>query len=89
MGIVIWLLAGALAFGAAILMKSGGALRWPIELVIALLAAVAFGLVATTFDFGGWNEPEWRAGLFCLFGAAAVLALVRLVEVWRRRPRRR
>ncbi len=81
MGIVIWLLAGAAAFGAAALLKSGGALRWPIELTIALVAAVVFGLVATAFDFGGWNEPDWRAGLFCLFGAAVVLAMARLARL--------
>jgi peptidoglycan/LPS O-acetylase OafA/YrhL len=81
MGIVIWLMAGALAFGAGMLMKSGFALRWPVELAIALAAAAVFGLIATAFDFGGWNEPEWRAAVFCFFGAGAVLAVARLARL--------
>jgi uncharacterized membrane protein YeaQ/YmgE (transglycosylase-associated protein family) len=84
MGIVIWLLAGATAFGAAAPMKSGGALRWPIELTIALVAAVVFGLVATALDFGGWNELEWRAAVFCFFGAAIVLGLARIIRLMTR-----
>ncbi len=84
MGIVVWLVSGALAFGAGLLMKRGGALRWPFELAAALGAAVLFGLIATALDFGGWKEPEWRAALFSFFGAAAVVALARMIELWRR-----
>jgi len=30
-------------------------------------------------DFGGWNEPDWRAGVFVFCCAAAAIAVVRLV----------
>jgi hypothetical protein len=92
MGLLLWIVSGLLAFGMAKSLRSGGALPWPIELAISIAAAVLFGFVATAFDFGGWKELEWRAGLFGLFGSAALIALARVANlglVWHRRPRRR
>ena len=56
---------------------------WPRELVAAVVAALAFGVVATALDFGGWNEPDWRAGVFAALGAVAAIALVRLLSLTR------
>jgi hypothetical protein len=78
MGVALWLVCGLLAFAVAAVMKPGGALSWPLELSVAAGAALLFGLAATALDFGGWKELEWRAGLFCFFGSAAVLAITRL-----------
>ena len=81
MGVVIWTVAGLLAFAIGRILKSGGALTWPAEVVIATGAAMGFGLIATAFDFGGWREVEWRAGLFALAGSSLVLALARATRL--------
>jgi len=77
MGILIWAVAGLLAFTVARRLRSGGALPWPVEVLVALAAALVFGLIATAFDFGGWRELEWRAGVFALAGSSLILAIVR------------
>jgi hypothetical protein len=51
------------------------------EAVAALAAAGAAGTAATALDFGGWNEPDWRAGVFALCCAAFAIAIVRLVRL--------
>ena len=48
------------------------------EAVTAFVVPNLAGIAATAFDFGGWNEPDWRAGLFVFFCVAAALAVVRL-----------
>lgn len=77
MGILVWVASGALAFGIARIIPIGARHRWPGELIASTLTAVGFGLLATALDFGGWNEPDWRAALFALFGALAAVALTR------------
>jgi hypothetical protein len=81
MGLALWIASGATSFAAARLLRSGGALRWPLELLIAIAAAVISGLAATALDFGGWKEPDWRAALFAFFASSAVLALSRLARL--------
>ena len=81
MGLLTWALAGILAFGIARGLRSGGALGWPAEAAVAIVAAVLFGMIATAFDFGGWKELEWRAAVFALAGAALVLALTRIAKL--------
>jgi hypothetical protein len=39
---------------------------------------LALGVTATALDFGGWNEPDWRAGLFVFLGALAAAGAIRL-----------
>ena len=48
------------------------------ETVVAFVVANLAGIAATALDFGGWNERDWRAGLFVFFCVAAALAVVRL-----------
>ena len=81
MGLVMWAAAGAGAFAVARMLKSGGAVAWPVELTATILAGIAFGLLATAFDFGGWKELEWRAGAFALAGASLTLAIVRFARL--------
>ena len=79
MGLLLWLVAGAAAWlipRVVPFRRPAG--RWG-ELVIALVAALGFGLAATYFDFGGWQELDWRAGLFALFGAFAAIGVKRLI----------
>ena len=76
MGVSLWMVAGGAAWTIARFIPSGqtpGA-----EAVTAFVVANFAGVAATALDFGGWNEPDWRAGLFVFFCVAAALALVRL-----------
>jgi O-antigen ligase len=56
-----------------------------VELTVALISALLLGGLATALDFGGWNEPDWRAGVFVFLGSAAFVAAVRLMRMARRR----
>jgi hypothetical protein len=85
MGIALWLACAAAIFLLGRLVPAGRPTRWAAELAIAILAAFAFGELATALDFGGWNEPDWRAGLFLFFGCAAVIGTVRLIRQVRQR----
>ena len=79
MGLLLWLAAGAAAFLFARIVPSRRPPRWWGELMLALGAAPVFGLAATWFDFGGWREPDWRAGLFALLGAFGAVGAKRLI----------
>jgi hypothetical protein len=48
------------------------------EFLVTLLAALPLGVLATALDFGGWNELDWRAGLFVFLGALAAAGAFRL-----------
>ncbi|HET7435130.1 MAG TPA: hypothetical protein VFN10_10520 [Thermoanaerobaculia bacterium] len=82
MGAALWLAAALVAFAAARLIPRGRR-GWLAELVAALVVAIAAGFAATALDFGGWAEPEPRAGLFALLAAFAATGFVRLVTFWR------
>jgi uncharacterized membrane protein YeaQ/YmgE (transglycosylase-associated protein family) len=81
MGVALWAVAGVIAFFVARNVPSARPAGRMIELATALLVALLFGVIATILDFGGWQEPEWRAALFCFFGALAVMAAARLVRL--------
>jgi len=77
MGLGLWIVAGSAAWILARFVPPG---RWALaEAAAALLASGAAGTAATAMDFGGWNEPDWRAGVFVFCCAAAAIAVVRLV----------
>jgi uncharacterized membrane protein YeaQ/YmgE (transglycosylase-associated protein family) len=78
MGLVMWVLAGVAAAATARLATPGKKQGWLPEGLAAVATACVFGAVATLLDFGGWKEPDWRAGLFALAGAALVIALIRI-----------
>jgi len=50
-----------------------------IEAAVALVTGLSLGLLATALDFGGWNELDWRAGVFVFLGSAAAVAIARLI----------
>ena len=77
----MWMVAGAGAFALARLMRAGRSPAWLLEGVVGLLSAVIAGLTATALDFGGWREPDWRAGTFALLVAIAAIGLLRLTRL--------
>jgi len=79
-GIALWITAGALASLIARLIRPAQPQSWWLEPVIALLAATILGFVATALDFGGWNEPDWRAAAFAFAGTLAVTAGARILR---------
>jgi peptidoglycan/LPS O-acetylase OafA/YrhL len=80
MGIALWLGCALMVFFAARRVPHGRPPRWAGELFAAIVSALAMGVIATTLDFGGWNELDWRAALFVLFGCAAAIGIVRLLH---------
>jgi hypothetical protein len=81
MGIALWLGCATVVFFIVRTVPYGRPTRWIGELVTAILSALAAGISATALDFGGWNEPDWRAALFVTFGTAAIIGALRIVLV--------
>lgn len=79
MGIALWLGCGFVAFLLARLIPLARR-AWGVELALTLAAALLLGTLATALDFGGWREPEWRAGLFVVFGSFAAAGALRAVQ---------
>jgi hypothetical protein len=79
-GIAFWLAAGLVAFVLSRVISLGRDPRWKSELAVAAVTALLLGVLATALDFGGWQELEWRAGLFAFLGAAAAGGALRLVR---------
>lgn len=84
MGVALWIVAGAVAGAAARIIPAGRSHAWLAELLVAMIVAALFGLGATALDFGGWKEPDWRAGLFAFLGGFAAAGVFRLVTFLRR-----
>jgi hypothetical protein len=78
MGIALWVVCSVLAF---LLARMAPWRRRPAragEFSVSIAAGLLLGAVATALDFGGWNEPDWRAGLFVFLGALAAGGVFRL-----------
>lgn len=86
MGIALWAACAVVVFFLARGVPYGRSSRWAGELIATLMSTFVLGLVATSLDFGGWNEPDWRAGLFIAFGSAAAVGLIRVVRLVRTTP---
>lgn len=78
MGVALWTFSGLAAFLVARIVPLLRPLQWPGELVAALLTALAAGVAATAFDFGGWRALEWRAALFAFFLSLGAIGVSRL-----------
>jgi len=79
MGVAVWLAAGGAAFFVARIVPAGR--RTAAEAIAAIVAAAGAGVAATALDFGGWNEPDWRAGLFVFCCAGATIGVIRLIRL--------
>ena len=80
MGIVLWAADGVFSFVLARLIPTARKRPWLAELAASILVALLLGLIATAMDFGGWSEPDWRAGLFVVFGSFATIGALRAVQ---------
>ena len=79
----LWIVAGGAAWIIARIIPAGRR-SWG-EAIAALVISMIAGAAATAMDFGGWNEPDWRAIAFVFFCAAAAIAVVRLAGLrWAR-----
>lgn len=76
----MWLAAGALAFIMARVLRPRRTERWRLELVLSVIVALSFGIAATFLDFGGWNELDWRAGLFAFLTSFAAVGVLRAIR---------
>jgi hypothetical protein len=79
MGMSLWIVAGGAAWIIARFIPPGRTAA--AEAIAALVIAMIAGLAATALDFGGWNEPDWRAGVFVFLCVAAALGVVRLAAL--------
>ena len=81
MGLALWSTCGLVAFVLARFVPSGRSRTWLGELVAAIVVAFLLGVAATAFDFGGWRELDWRAGVFAFLGSAAAVGIFRLLAL--------
>jgi len=86
MGIGLWMLCAAAVFFAIRSVPFGRPIGWIGELAAVVISALIAGAAATALDFGGWKEPDWRAGLFVLFASVAVCGVVRFVRLANSEP---
>jgi len=78
-GVALWLGCGFIAFLLARLVPLARR-GWAMELALTLAVALLLGTLATALDFGGWREPDSRAGLFAVFGSFAAAGALRAVQ---------
>jgi len=78
MGIALWMACAGVVFFTIRYIRLLCPAGWLGELVGVVIAALILGAIATALDFGGWNELDWRAALFVLFGSLAIAGLLRL-----------
>ena len=78
MGIALWVVCSVAAFLLARMAPWRRRPAWIGELSVSIASGFLLGALATALDFGGWSEPDWRAGLFVFLGALAAAGLFRL-----------
>ncbi len=79
MGIIIWILFGALAgWVAAAVMGSGGGLVW--DIVVGIVGAVIGGFLMNLLGQGSVNGFNLYSFLVALLGACVLIAIVRAVR---------
>ncbi len=83
MGAALWATSALSVFLVARIVPAGRAPNYLTEFGIALAAALAFGVLATALDFGGWRDTDWRALVFVLLGTAAATGAQRALRLAR------
>jgi len=81
MGIALWAVCGIAATVVARIVPVLRQTQWLSDLLLSLLGAIIGGVIATAMDFGGWNELDWRAGLFAFACALAVTGWMRAIRL--------
>ena len=79
----MWITAALSIFLVARIVPPGRTNNYLAELLVALLAGLAFGAAATALDFGGWRDTDWRAVLFVALGTAAATGAQRALHLVR------
>ena len=83
MGALLWVTSALVIFGIARIVPPGRSSNYLNELIIAVAAALAFGIAATALDFGGWRDTDWRAVVFVLLGTAMATGALRALHLAR------
>ena len=81
MGIALWLLCGVAVVAASRAIAAGRPEHFGGELLLAIAVSFLAGLGATSLDFGGWGEVDWRAGAFVILCAAAAIGCSRAIRL--------
>ena len=80
MGIALWFSCGIAAVVVARIVPALRHEQLLTDALTGIVTALLAGIAATALDFGGWNEPDWRAGLFALMTALASLGWLRVLR---------
>ena len=79
MGILLWIIFGALVgWVASMIMKSGGGLLW--DIVVGVFGAVIGGFVMSQLGYGDISGFNFYSFLVALLGACAFIAILRAVR---------
>jgi uncharacterized membrane protein YeaQ/YmgE (transglycosylase-associated protein family) len=79
MGIIIWIIFGALVgWVASILMGGGSGLLW--DIVVGIIGAVIGGFIMSLFGQGGVGSFNLYSFLVALLGACVLIAIVRALR---------
>jgi uncharacterized membrane protein YeaQ/YmgE (transglycosylase-associated protein family) len=79
MGILIWIIFGALVgWVASMIMKGGGGLVW--DIIVGIVGAVIGGLVMSLLGEGGVSGFNLYSFLVALLGACILVAIVRAIR---------
>ena len=81
MGIALWAACGIAATAVARIIPALRQTQLLSDLLLSLAAALIGGVAATALDFGGWNELDWRAGLFAFACALAATGWMRVIKL--------
>jgi hypothetical protein len=84
MGIALWMTCAAAVFLAIRNIRFGRPAGWMGELFVVVIVALVLGGIATALDFGGWNEVDWRAGVFVALGSFAIAGAIRFGRLFTR-----
>ena len=80
MGILLWIIFGALVgWVASMMMKTGGVLLW--DIVVGIVGAVVGGFIMSFFGYGDVNGFNLYSFLVALLGACVLIAILRAVRL--------
>ncbi|MGC9602703.1 MAG: GlsB/YeaQ/YmgE family stress response membrane protein [Minisyncoccia bacterium] len=79
MGVIIWVVFGALVgWVASMLVGGGGGLL--ADIIIGIVGSLIGGFVMSFFGYGGVNGFNWYSFLVALLGACVLIIIVRAVQ---------